>query len=238
MVNGLLLLAILAADPADRPDPNIPPLPAERSMKLIRVAPGYRLELVAAEPLIQEPVALAWDGDGRLYVVEMRGYMQDIRGTGEKDPVGRVSLLEDTDGDGRMDRRTTFLDNLVEPRAILTLDDAVIVAEPPYLWRARDTDGDGKADEKVVVDDRYGRRSQNVEMAPNGLLWALDNWIYSVWEFAHTSDRFRYRNGALERGSTPGRGQWGIAQDSLGNLYHSISTEPFREEQIRLDYWR
>lgn len=79
-------------------------------MKRFRLAPGFRIELVACEPQIREPVALAWDGNGRLFVVEMRGYMQDIDATGAKDPVGRISLLEDTDGDGKLDTKELVSD--------------------------------------------------------------------------------------------------------------------------------
>ena len=90
-------------------------------MKRIVLPPGFRLELVLSEPIIREPVALTWDGNGRLYVVEMRGYMQDIDGSGARDPVGRISLHEDTDGDGRLDKHTVYMDKLVEPRAILAV---------------------------------------------------------------------------------------------------------------------
>ena len=88
-------------------------------MSRFQLPPGFRIELVAHEPLIREPVALTWDGNGRLYVVEMRGYMQDIEGTGAKEPVGRISRLEDTNGDGVMDKHSVYLKGLVEPRAVL-----------------------------------------------------------------------------------------------------------------------
>ena len=90
--------------------------PAE-SMKKIVLPPGYRLELVASEPMIEEPVAIDWDSDGRLWVVEMPGYMEDMPATTELQPTGRVSVLEDTNDDGRMDKKTVFLDKLVLPRA-------------------------------------------------------------------------------------------------------------------------
>ena len=93
--------------------PNTAPLNPSDSMKLINLPKGFSLELVASEPQISEPVALTWDGNGRMYVVEMRGYMQSMDGTGAKDPVGRISLLEDTDGDGNFDKHSVFLDRLV-----------------------------------------------------------------------------------------------------------------------------
>src|SRR4051812_2314964 len=119
--------------------------PAE-SMKKIVLPPGYRLELVASEPMIEEPVAIDWDSDGRLWVVEMPGYMEDMPATTELQPTGRVSVLEDTDNDGAMDKKTVFIDKLVLPRALKVLERGVLVGEPPKIWLARDTDGDLRSD--------------------------------------------------------------------------------------------
>ena len=144
-------------------------------MKTMVLPPGYRLELVASEPMIQEPVFVDWDPDGRLWVVEMPGYMEDMPATTEHLPTGRVSVLEDTNNDGKMDRKTVFLDKLVLPRTIKVLDRGVLVAEPPNLWLARDTDGDLKAETKESVTDAYGQAAANVEHNANSLLWALED---------------------------------------------------------------
>ena len=152
--------------------------PAE-SMKTIVLPPGYRLELVASEPMIQEPVAIDWDPDGRLWVIEMPGYMEDMPATTELQPTGRVSVLEDTNDDGKMDKKTVFLDKLVLPRALKVLERGVLIAEPPNLWLARDTNGDLVADTKELVTDTYGQAAANVEHNANSLLWALDNWMYT-----------------------------------------------------------
>jgi hypothetical protein len=101
--------------------------------------PGYSIELVASEPLVQDPVAIDWDPEGRLWVVEMSGYMRNIAGSNERDPVGRVAVLQDENGDGRMDKRTVFADGLVLARAVKVLDRGVLVGEPPNAWLMRDT---------------------------------------------------------------------------------------------------
>src|SRR5687767_14132311 len=103
------------------PPEKIPPAPAlspEEALKSFKLAPGIRLELAAAEPLVQEPVAITFGPDGRMWVVEMRGYMPDLDGTGEDAPVGRVVVLTDRNGDGRYDESKVFIDELVLPRAI------------------------------------------------------------------------------------------------------------------------
>ena len=140
--------------------------PAEE-LKTIFMPPGYHLELVASEPLVQDPVVIDWDADGRLWVVEMLGYMNDIQATGEHNPVGRVVVLEDTNGDGVMDKRTVFADHLVLPRALKVLDHGVLVGEPPNLWLMKDTNGDLKADTKELVSNAYGRLDANVEHNAN-----------------------------------------------------------------------
>src|SRR5438552_1800053 len=155
--------------------PPAPALSARDEMKTFRIAPGYRIELVAAEPLVHDPVAMTFDPDGRLWVCEMRGFMPAIDGKGEQEPVGTIAVLEDTDGDGAMDRRTVFLDQLVLPRALCWTADGLLVAENGTIWLCRDVDGDLKCDAKQAV---CAYNPGNPEHALNGLLPALDNWIY------------------------------------------------------------
>src|SRR6476660_10112114 len=85
-------------------NPPVTPLSPQESIKKIQLPPGYHMELVASEPMVQEPVAIAWDGNGRMYVAEMNTYMKDAAATGEYAPTSRIKLLEDTDGDGKMDK--------------------------------------------------------------------------------------------------------------------------------------
>jgi glucose/arabinose dehydrogenase len=95
------------------PDPA--PLSPEESIKKIQLPPGYRVELVASEPMVQEPVALAWDGNGRMYVVQMNTYMKDANATEEYEPTSRIMRLEDSDNDGLMDKVSVFIDSLYYP---------------------------------------------------------------------------------------------------------------------------
>src|SRR4051812_29334119 len=143
--------------PAERIPP-APPLSAAEALASFTVAPGFKLELVASEPLVQDPVAIAFAPDGALWVVEMRDYMPDLDGTTENEANGRVVVLRDRDGDGRYDSATVFVDHLVLPRAILLVGDGALIGAPPELAFWRDTDGDGKADTKVLVASDYGVR--------------------------------------------------------------------------------
>ena len=170
-------------------------LSIEEAHKSLELPDGYSLELVLSDPHIEEPVACAFDGNGVLYVVEMRTYMQTADATGEQEPRSRISRHEDTDGDGVYDKHSVFIDNLLLPRAVLPLDDRVMVhvTNTLDLWNYRDTDGDGVADEKVKIYDG-GRRGGNMEHQPSGLIWSLDNWIYITYE----NRRYRYTKGKLE----------------------------------------
>src|SRR3954469_11206636 len=211
--------------------PLSPPLNPQEALKTFKVPAGFRIELVASEPLIEMPVAIAFDPDGRIYVLEMRGFMPNPQAIGEKEPVGRVSILEDTDGDGRMDKRTSFLEGLVMARAITLVRGGVLVAEPPHLWFCRDKDGDGKGDEKIEVATDYGSQS-NPEHTANGLLWAMDNWIYS----ANYGFRFRNTDGKWQKDATTVRGQWGITQDDFGRLFHNSNSDQLRGDLVPSHY--
>ena len=195
----------------------------EDSLSTIRVPAGYRLQLVAAEPMIEEPVCMAWGPNGELYVAEMRTYMRDIDMNGELEPVSRVVKLVDLDGDGRMDKSTTYLDNLVLPRAILTLDNKVLIGEPPHLWLCEDTDGDGVADKKISIFDNFGKReSGNVEHKINGLQWTMDNWIYNT----KSASILRYRDGKIEERRAVFSGQWGQTVNDRGESIATKNSEP------------
>jgi hypothetical protein len=180
--------------PADIPIPPATVLSPEETLKTIKVPPGFKVELVASEPLISTPVAMQWDEDGRLWVVEMNGYMPNVDGKGEGTPNGRVVVLEDTDGDGRMDKSTVFLDQLVMPRAIMLRKGGALICEPPAVYWCADANHDLKADGKEPVIPNYVTGG-NPEHAPNGLLLAMDNWIYN----AKSNKRYRFAATARSR---------------------------------------
>jgi len=110
-------------------NPPVTPLSPQESIKKIQLPPGFHIELVASEPMVQEPVAICWDGNGRMYVAEMNTYMKDANATGEFEHTSRIKLLEDADGDGRMDKATVFIDSLLLPRALLCVGDRLLVQE-------------------------------------------------------------------------------------------------------------
>src|SRR5688500_18021724 len=171
-----------ADTPASAPPPPSIALSPEASIATMELPKGYRLEPVLAEPHIAEPVMVAFDGNGRMYVAEMRTYMLDADGTGEMQPVSRVSRHEDTDGDGVYDRHTVFADKLLLPRILLPLDDRIIIGETNTddLYIYRDSNGDGVSDQKTLW-FKGGPRGGNMEHQPNGLVWALDNGLYSTY---------------------------------------------------------
>jgi mono/diheme cytochrome c family protein/glucose/arabinose dehydrogenase len=213
--------------------PDAPVLTPEEEMKTFVMPPGYRVELVASEPMIQDPVVIDWDPNGRLWVVEMPGYMIDMTASNELDPTGRIVVLEDTDRDGRMDKRTVFAEDLVLPRAIKVLDQGVLIAEPPNLWLMKDTNNDLKADTREPVTDRYGRREANVEHNANGLLWALDNWMYT----SEVDMYLRLKNGTFEVQTTLSRGQWGVSQDDAGRIYRNTNSSALFVDLIPARYF-
>jgi mono/diheme cytochrome c family protein/glucose/arabinose dehydrogenase len=195
-----------------------PVLSPQAAIEKMHIENGFEVKLVASEPLITAPVAMSFDKDGRIWVVQMNDYMPDTLGTGEEKPTGKVVILTDTNGDGLMDDRKLFLDSLVLPRAICLIEDGILIAEPPSLWYYQIKDD--KPVNKTLVDAQYAEGG-NVEHQPNGLLRAMDNWIYS----AKSDKRYRKKgdNWLIEK--THSRGQWGISQDVWGRLFYNNNSE-------------
>ncbi|TAE32590.1 MAG: dehydrogenase [Cytophagales bacterium] len=196
-----------------------PALSPVEELATFQVEPGLQVQLVAAEPLVQAPILMNFDAEGRLWVVEMRGYMSTIDGADEKKPNGRVSVLEDRNGDGQMDVSTVYLDSLLMPRALAFAPGGVLVVENGALWLTKDTNSDLKADTKTLIDKDYAG-SALPEHAGNGLWRGMDNWYYNA------KSRFRYRfnaDGTWQRDSTEFRGQWGISHDDRGRLLYNYN---------------
>src|SRR6478752_3635269 len=161
-VIALMALAIIAftcttheneKKPVFNPHPSSAYLSPEESMKTMYLPKGYHLQLVASEPMIKDPVAITWDGNGRMYVAEMLTYMKDADATGEQLPWSRIMLLEDTNNDGKMDKSSVFVDSLLLPRMIQCVNHELLVNETNTITvnSYKDTNGDGKADVKRTV---------------------------------------------------------------------------------------
>lgn len=204
---------------------------ADAASTLFSADPRLKVILFASEPLVEDPVAVDFDSKGRLWVVEMRGYMLDLKGQGEDLPSGRVRILEDTNHDGVADHSKIFLDDLIMPRALRVLPDGVLVASGKRLVFYQDTNGDDIPEKSEVVDEHYVTGG-NPEHQPNGLLYGLDNWIYS----AKSAWRYRQVNGQWVRDRTEFRGQWGIAHDGEGRLYYNINYSQLHVDLIPPNY--
>lgn len=151
-----------------------PPKSPEEALASMRLAEGFQIELVAAEPLVIDPVHLNWDAQGRLWVVEMRDYPLGLDGQGK--PGGRVSVLYDDNGDGRMDRVVPFLTDIAFPSSVLPFGKGALVAAAPDLLYAEDTNGDGRADVMRVLFTGFDAGNQQHRF--NGFEWGLDGWLY------------------------------------------------------------
>lgn len=220
----------------------------DAALKSISVRPGLRVELVAAEPLVEDPVAIAWGADGKLWVVEMRDYPLGMDGKGK--PGSRVRFLEDRNGDGRYDKATVFLDGLSYATGVMPWRDGVLVTAAPLIFFARDTNGDGKADQRETLFEGFGEVNQQHRV--NGLRWGLDNWVHAangdgggkircgktgdVVDIGGRDVRIRPDEGILDPQS--GQAQFGIAQDDWGNWFGGANWLPIWHYAIHDEYLR
>ena len=167
------------------PSLRIPPHEPAAAASTFRLQEGFRLDLLAAEPLVTDPVAMVYDEQGRAFVAEMNDYPYSDKASDRPftenttdPPLGRVRLLEDTDGDGDFDRSTVFADQLSWPTGLALWKGGVYVVAAPDLWYLKDTDGDGRADErrKIVT----GFRKFNIQAVVNNVIWGQDHRIYGA----------------------------------------------------------
>ena len=206
----------------------IPGKSVVEALASMRIHRGFSLEVAASEPEVADPVAVDEDENGRLYVVEMRGYPFP-----ETKPTGGVRLLDDRDGDGRYETSQPFLDGLSWPTSVVVYDGGVFIAAAPDILYAKDRDGDGIADVHKKVYTGFG--TQNVQGLLNGLLWGHDGWIYGVSggnggeirDLAHP-DRppvsvrgrdFRFKPDGSAFEAISGGGQFGHAFDDRGRRF-------------------
>ena len=228
-----------------------PALPPDEAMAALHVREGYALELVAAEPLVVDPVAIDWGADGRLWVAEMADYPSGIDGKGK--PGGRIRVLEDIDGDGRYNQSTLFADGLNFPTGVMAWQQGVLITAAPNVLYARDTDGDGKADSVETL--LKGFFEGNQQLRVNGLRWGVDNWVYCangshaagyggnvqiqntqnrVFALGSRDFRFRPNNGDLVTLSGPS--QFGRSRDDWGNWFGVQNSYPIWHYLIE-DYY-
>ncbi len=246
--------------------PGAPPRPPrDEQATFVLADPELTIELVASEPEVASPVAIAWDEEGRLFVAEMLDYPSATTS-------GRIRMLEDRDGDGRYEHATVFADGLPFPNGVLPCYGGLLVTAAPNIWFLRDLDGDGRAEQKEAVLTGFGEG--NTQLRVNGLTWGLDNSIYAAngrsdGEIRRPNDppgravsirrrdfRFTFmplhaigdpspREGLGERvpwASTTepiaGFSQFGLPHDDWGNRFPSWNTIPIRHvvlEQQALD---
>jgi mono/diheme cytochrome c family protein/glucose/arabinose dehydrogenase len=221
-----------ADDPANAnadlsPKPPVRPLTPDEQAKQFWLPAGYRMEPLLSDPLIDSPAQVTFDGNGRMFVVELRGYEQTPDGVDALTPIGRISAHEDRDGDGTYEHHTVFVDGLLFPRFAMPFGaNAVLTSETNHdeIWKYTDTDANGVADRKELFTTAFGRGG-SMEAQPSTLFWAMDNWMYS------TVNSFRLRwtpNGLLREPTGPSSSQWGVTQDNDGKVWfqHGASGLP------------
>jgi mono/diheme cytochrome c family protein/glucose/arabinose dehydrogenase len=194
------------------------PVSANEQLKSFVLQPGYKLTPILSEPQIREPAAIQFDGNGRMYVLELRTYMQDIDAMGELNPTSRISRWEDKDNDGVYESSVVFLDSLVFPRFVVPFGKNTILSmesNEDNVYKYTDTDGDGQADKKELFASGLGR-SGNVEHQTSFLTWTMDNWMYSTYN----SRRIRWTpDGIIQEPTGNPWGQWGVTQDNYGQVW-------------------
>jgi len=216
--------------PRTQTKPPGPPLTPEQALAKMTVPEGFSVELVAAEPDIQNPVAMTFDDRGRIWVTESFEYPRSEPGPGRD----RVKTLEDTDGDGKADKVTIFAEGLNIPSGIAVGHGGVWVANAPDILFLQDTDGDGKADKTEVVVTGFGRT--DTHELPNSLTWGPDGYLYGLngvfnhshvkhqgREYKFTCALFRIdpRTRSFELFAEGTSNPWGVAWDPEGSAFVS-----------------
>lgn len=222
--------------------PSSAPLSPADSLKSFNIQTGLKIELYAAEPLVQDPVAIAFDAKGRAWVAEMTNFMLDVAGTGQHDRRGNIVIVEDSDGDNVADKRTVLLSDVVLPRTIAHVAGGILFGDNSALYYVAVEDD--RAGMPIVVDASYASGG-NVEHKPNGLLLGPDNWLYNAESdkryrlFPHSQEIpayaeviFTHKDWKLARAATEYRGQWGITTDDYGRLFYNRNSFPLMTDSF------
>ena len=248
----LVLLACLAVAPSIRTQADAPQgterasqdrrsLSPRAALRSFVLEPGYRIDLVAAEPLVQDPVAIAFDERGRLFVVENRGYPDPLEGEPPEPPRGVIALLTDTNHDGRYDKRTDFATGLTYPNGVMVWNGGIFVTMAPDLLYLKDTDDDGVADERrVVLTGFNANRTAQIRFSHPTL--GPDGWIYftsglnggrvtspahpdrAAVVFSSSDSRYHPVTGDFEL--VGGQGQYGLTFDDHGRRFICANRHP------------
>ncbi len=235
---GLLLIVLTVTIAALRPDPRSERL--KKALASFQIEPGMRIELIAAEPLVIDPVALAFDENRQMYVVEDRGYPDPVEG-GSTTTLGRVALLKDTNGDGIYDKRTEFATGLTYPNGLMPWKGGVFVTCSPDIYYLKDTDNDGIADiRKVVLTGFFATQTAQIRMSHPTM--GLDGWVYvtaglnggnvtspehpdrPAVSFKQTDGRFNPETFEFE--VTGGKSQFGLTFDAYGRRFGCSNRHP------------
>jgi putative membrane-bound dehydrogenase-like protein len=211
-------------------------LSLDEALRTFTMPEGLELSVVAAEPLISDPVNMTVGPDGRLWVVQMGDYPRGADGKGA--PGGKVVVLSDQDGDGRYDQSTVFLDGLAYPTGVFPYRDGAFVSGAPEIFLARDTDGDGKADERDVWFS--GFKLANPQHRINGFSYGLDGWLYCAsgdfsedvvchktgekLNMSGRDMRFHPETGKME--TVSGRSQFGRVHNDFGEWFGNNNSNP------------
>jgi len=197
--------------------PVLPVSPQDEAKKLL-LPVGYSIEPILTEPQIEQPAAIAFDGNGRMFVLELRSYMLTADSDNELDSISIISRWEDKDNDGVYETGTKFVENLIFPRFVLPFGNNSILtmeSNADNIYKYTDTDNDGVADKKELFTTNFGR-SGNVEHQQAFLYWGMDNWMYS------SVNAFRIKwtpNGILREPTGQNHAQWGVTQDDDGKIW-------------------
>lgn len=223
---------------ARHPQP-APALTADQELQTFRLPPGFKIELLADNPTVQDPVAGAFDHEGNLWVAEFgnfnAGMIKSVPamtvGVKASDiPSCKIVKLESSRHDGHLDRRTVWLDGLTEAKGIMMVRAGILISDPPKLWLARDLHGTGHCDQKTLLLDNFEAWQDPEESG--SLVWGRDNIIHDI-DFSYD---YKYRNGVMDRVAVPIRGQFGIGQDDFGRLYFCRSTDHLRSDFYGIAY--